>query len=343
VIWSCTSYAGMEHALVMAANILSVQRDVEILIVRPPPRSVEEVLQHDLASNVKLTVAPSLRDARSRVRSADRPVLVGIWTVARSRVLGPRRQRWVWWEHSVTTERLRISSRLRLLRRLAALSTEPNVVVVPAAFMQPETEQRVGRPVTVIPNGGVDVSSWVAAATRRGNDSSVVGTMGRLEVSRRTDLAIRSLVHLPAADLHVAGDGPDRAALQELSRELGLDDRVFFEGWVTDKAGFFAAIDVLVVTSPTETFGYALFEAAEHAVQVVACPNPRTTEVIPRLVPGRLANGDDPVEVAAAVAEALAQPSADGALASAARLRQAELSADLVRQRWCEVLDADPR
>ena len=343
MIWSCKSYAGMERALVMAANTLSVERDVEILVLRPPPDTVRAQLLNDLAPNVKLTVAPSFRHARRRVRTADRPVLVGIWTVARSRVLGPRRQRWVWWEHSVTTERLRISSRLRLLRRLAALSTAPSVVVVPAAFMQPETEQRVGRPVTVIPNGGVDVSNRVAPVPRRGNDSSVVGTMGRLDVSRRTDLAIRSLVHLPTAELHIAGDGPERSSLQELSRELGLENRVFFKGWTTDKAGFFSAIDVLVVTSPTETFGYALFEAAEHAVQVVACPNPRTTEVIPRLVPGRLANGDDPVEVAAAVAEALAQPSTDGALASAARLRQAELSPDLVRQRWSQVLDTEQR
>jgi glycosyltransferase involved in cell wall biosynthesis len=328
----------MERALVMAANILSVECDVEILIVRPPPDSVQGLLENDLVPSVQLTVAPSLRRARRRVRTADRPVLVGIWTVARSRALGPRRHRWVWWEHSVTTERLRLDPRLRRLRRLAALSTEPSHVVVPAGFMKLETEQRVGRPVTVIPNGGVGLSTRGAAPTRRNVEHPVVGTIGRLEASRRTELAIRTLVHLPAAELHVAGDGPELTSLQELSRQLGLEHRVVFQGWVVDKAEFFSAIDVLVVTSPTETFGYALFEAAEHSVQVVACPNPRTNEVIPRLVPGVLASGDADIQVAIAVAEALERPISDEALAAAARLRQAELSPDLVRRRWCQVL-----
>ena len=338
VIWSCKAYAGMERALVTAANSLSEESEVAILLMRLPPDSVKELIMQDLAPNVRLIVAPSLWEARRRVRNADRPVLVGIWTVARSRVLGPRRQKWVWWEHSITTERLCLSARLRLLCRLAVLSTGPSLVVVPAAFMKSELERRVGRPVTVIPNGGVEVSDEDAAPSRRSGENPVLGTIGRLDASRRTDLAIRSLVHLPWAELHVAGDGPDRSSLQKLALELGLEHRVSFKGWITDKAGFFSAIDLLVVTSPTETFGYALFEAAENSVQVVACPNPRTQEVIPRLVPGLLADGSDELEIAVAVAEALEHPAGVGVFESAASLRKVELSADLVCRKWRRVL-----
>ena len=333
----------MERALVMAANILSAERYVEIVVMRSPPESVHHQIHADLAPEVTLTVAPSFAKARKRVRAAHRPVLVGLWTVARSRLLGLPREGWVWWEHSVTAERLRLSGRERLIAWLAARSTNPGAVVVPAAFMQSETYERVRRPVTVIPNGGVEVSSGGAASPRTRFGHSVVGTIGRLHAARRTALAIRSLVDAPAVELRVAGDGPERMALEELSRELGLESRVVFEGWITDKAAFFSSIDALIVTSPTETFGYSLFEAAAYGVQVVACRNPRTQEIIPRLVPGVLVDGHDAAAVAAAMNGALARPMSAAAFTSAAELREAELSPEVIRQRWYELLDADRR
>jgi glycosyltransferase involved in cell wall biosynthesis len=337
VIWSATAYAGMERALVMAANILSAEHDVEVLVVRAPPAAVRRRLHGELADAVTLTVAPPWRELRRRVRAAACPVLVGVWTVARARVIGPRRHRWVWWEHSVTDDRLRISRRLRILDRMASWSSEPQAVVVPAGFMRGETERRRRRPVSVIPNGGAAVGG-VEPVRRRVVTTPVAATLGRLESSRRTDIAIRSLVHLPELTLRVAGDGPDEMALRALVASLGLDDRVNFEGWVADTAAFLTDIDVLLVTSPSETFGYALFEAAARTVPVVACPNPRTREVVPRLVPGVVADGDDPALVAAAVVDVLRRPADPGAVAEAAARRRAELSCDVVLRGWGEAL-----
>ncbi|NKB16808.1 MAG: glycosyltransferase family 4 protein [Sphingomonadales bacterium] len=54
------------------------------------------------------------------------------------------------------------------------------------------------------------------------------------------DWMLRSLASLradpdtPPWQLHVVGGGPEREALEQLSRTLGLDDRVVFHGFVDD-------------------------------------------------------------------------------------------------------------
>ena len=64
----------------------------------------------------------------------------------------------------------------------------------------------------------------------------------RLQTSKRIDWMLHGLAAIlqdprgePAFRLHVAGNGPEAAALAALSHRLGLDDRVFFHGFVDDE------------------------------------------------------------------------------------------------------------
>ncbi len=66
----------------------------------------------------------------------------------------------------------------------------------------------------------------------------------------------------PRLKLVSAGDGEDLQKLQELAKTLGIEDRVFFAGWVKDMNSFYHAIDINLLTSLSETFPYALTEGA---------------------------------------------------------------------------------
>ena len=76
---------------------------------------------------------------------------------------------------------------------------------------------------------------------------------GTLNRHQGVDIAIRSfrqVAHkMPDAVFHIYGEGPDRAQLIELSRELGVSDRVLFHDFLPTKqvANVMASADIAVV------------------------------------------------------------------------------------------------
>lgn len=67
-------------------------------------------------------------------------------------------------------------------------------------------------------------------------DRPAIVYAARLSRENGIDVALtgvaQSLKSLGPVDLHVLGDGPERASLVELSRRLGIQERVFWHGWV---------------------------------------------------------------------------------------------------------------
>ncbi len=66
----------------------------------------------------------------------------------------------------------------------------------------------------------------------------------------------------PRLKLIIAGDGESEESLKALARELDLEGRVCFAGWVQDMDRFYRSIDINLLTSKSETFPYALTEGA---------------------------------------------------------------------------------
>jgi glycosyltransferase involved in cell wall biosynthesis len=101
----------------------------------------------------------------------------------------------------------------------------------------------------------------------------VIGLVGRLAASKRVDRFLRSVAALrvrhPALRAEIVGDGPERTALQALSRQLGLDDVVTFAG-ETPALPVLRRFDVLCLTSDAESMPNVLLEAAAAGVPVVA-------------------------------------------------------------------------
>jgi glycosyltransferase involved in cell wall biosynthesis len=134
--------------------------------------------------------------------------------------------------------------------------------------------------LTVIANG-VDIARFAGATPI---DARVLGVpagrrfftlIGRLEVQKRPAWLLRMLgdvfSRLPEHDLVLVGDGPERAALVQLARDLKLESRVHFCGRRGDVPAILAAADALVLPSAWEGMPNVVLEAMAAARPVVAC------------------------------------------------------------------------
>jgi glycosyltransferase involved in cell wall biosynthesis len=147
----------------------------------------------------------------------------------------------------------------------------------------------------------------------------VIGTMGRFVAKKGFDTFIGALRRLHANGVMfravLAGDGPERAALQRLAAESGLGDALSFPGWVSDKPAFFAGIDLFCLPSQHEPFGIVLIEAMAHALPIVATDSEGPMEILRDGVDGRIVPRGDTGRLAAVLEALLADPVGAAALA----------------------------
>jgi glycosyltransferase involved in cell wall biosynthesis len=88
---------------------------------------------------------------------------------------------------------------------------------------------------------GVDTAAIRAAVGDRAPEDGLLLYIGRLVDKKGVDILVEALARLGGARLEVIGDGPDRAALDELAARVGVADRVFFRGKLP-KADVLAAL-----------------------------------------------------------------------------------------------------
>lgn len=89
-------------------------------------------------------------------------------------------------------------------------------------------------------------------------------SVGRLVSLKRTELLVRALQHLPPPfEAIVAGEGPEREALERLAQETGLAARVRFVGRVSDEQlrGLYARAGAVYYAPWDEDYGLVTLEA----------------------------------------------------------------------------------
>ena len=69
--------------------------------------------------------------------------------------------------------------------------------------------------------------------------------------------------------LVMVGDGPERPDAEQLARDLGVDDKVFFLGKIDAVAPLLAGADLFLMTSDRESFGLGALEALASGVPVI--------------------------------------------------------------------------
>lgn len=130
----------------------------------------------------------------------------------------------------------------------------------------------------VIPNG-IDVEALAQAIVRDNLPGVPKGRrflccVGRLEAQKRVDwllrLTPRVLAELDDHDLLIVGQGPQRAYLEKLAAELGVQWRVHFLGWRNDVPAILAASDALLLSSAWEGMPNVVLEAMACGKPVIA-------------------------------------------------------------------------
>ncbi len=68
----------------------------------------------------------------------------------------------------------------------------------------------------------------------------------------------------------IAGTGSEEKRIKSLVEEMGIEEYVYFLGYVEDPYSFFNAIDINVLTSISESFPYAILEGAKLKKTVIS-------------------------------------------------------------------------
>jgi glycosyltransferase involved in cell wall biosynthesis len=156
-----------------------------------------------------------------------------------------------------------------------------------------------------------------------GGGGVVVGYAGQLIARKRIDVVLRLLAGKELDGLAwrfaVAGTGPVEEDLRAEATRLGIDDRVTFCGFVEDIHRWLAAIDLLVLPSFIEGFGYVLVEAGAAGKPCVAYRTSSVPEVVKDGETALLADPGDDAAFAAHIRRLVADPDLRTRMGTAAR------------------------
>jgi len=164
------------------------------------------------------------------------------------------------------------------------------------------------KPVHVVPYG-VDIEQFSPGEPAERlvpPGGPVIGSVKALRIEKGFSFLIEAMVSVtrshPDARLVLAGDGPERARLEQLTRSLGLTGNVIFLGEL-DHARvpvFLRHVDIYVQPSLTESFGVSALEASATAIPVIATAVEGGHEIVK--------DGETGFVVPAGESDALARP-----------------------------------
>jgi glycosyltransferase involved in cell wall biosynthesis len=178
--------------------------------------------------------------------------------------------------------------------------------------------------VSVLPNPAPEIPAMPSRDELRaelGLTGHALVFAGRLGPQKALGVALRALVDVTEVTLTVAGDGPERHALERRAHELGLDGRVSFVGSVPREQvlRFFRAADASVLPSAWENFPHTVVEALAVGCPVIATAVGGVPEVVRDGENGLLVAPGDSEALASAIARFFADEELRARLRDAAR------------------------
>ena len=140
----------------------------------------------------------------------------------------------------------------------------------------------------------------------------------------------------PDYKLVIYGDGPQRKELEELSKELGIEESVEMPGYVSLIGDKIYNSSVFVLSSEFEGIPNALMEAMALGVPCVAtdCPVGGPRYLIENMVNGILINMNDKSEMLKAIEYLLANPLQADKMGQRAKRIKEELSPCRIYSMW---------
>jgi len=123
-----------------------------------------------------------------------------------------------------------------------------------------------------------------------------IGTIGRLVPQKDYPTLLNAfsnvLKSVPNADLYVVGEGYLQKDLIELSKSLGINDKVHWLGKTEYIKEFLSKIDLFILPSKYEGFGLVLLEAMVAKKPIIAANNSAIPEVLGKTYEGLFSTGN---------------------------------------------------
>jgi glycosyltransferase involved in cell wall biosynthesis len=172
-------------------------------------------------------------------------------------------------------------ARFRVAKHTNFYYNSVNHVITPSeASLKWLRRHSVSTPVSIVPTG-LRTRTFINRSEVRAElgiprDQQIMLYVGRLAREKNLPLLFETAAKVfsarPTARLWLVGDGPYRERLTMQARELGVGDRVKFVGAVDREEvdRFYAAADLFVFPSVTETQGLVVQEAMSHGLPAVA-------------------------------------------------------------------------
>jgi glycosyltransferase involved in cell wall biosynthesis len=161
----------------------------------------------------------------------------------------------------------------------------------------------------------------------------LVLTPARLNAQKGHGVLLEAIAEVPDAHFLLAGDGPERGALEARAAELGVAERVHFLGRREDVPQLLAACDVFALPSLYEGSSLAVLEAMAAGTTIVSSAIGGTEELIEDGHSGLLVAPGDAPALAAALRRVLGDPELREGMAARARER---VEAGLTREQNAE-------
>jgi glycosyltransferase involved in cell wall biosynthesis len=255
-----------------------------VLVANSSRATVEEVVDGVHVTRVgTIGAAGSVHIAPSfalwlRKLSADLMVLhePNPWALLSYAIARPPAPLFIWYHSDVLRPALQYKLFYAPMARFAYGRARRIIVSSPALAQHAHVLAPYQDRVRVIPFG-IDPGLWRPAGASSTPAEPFVLFAGRHVAYKGVDVLLRALARSGARAV-IAGDGPKRAAWQQLSGELGLDGRVTFTGEVTDaelrRLMQTCAVFVLPSVTEAEAFGYVQLEAMASGKPVISTDVP---------------------------------------------------------------------
>lgn len=180
--------------------------------------------------------------------------------------------------------------------------------------------------VRFVPNG-VDTNRFHPSEQPRRDGPLRIGSACRLTEVKRVSLLVEAFSQLgqgAEVELHIAGDGPEEAALREQVERLGLSDRVVFHGFRSDVPQFLREVDLFAITSDEEAAPYSQLEAMASGLPAVVTAVGDLPYILRDGVDGFLAPVGDTRRVAEGLTRLTTEADLRSKMSAAARRRAVE-------------------
>lgn len=220
----------------------------------------------------------------------------------------------------------------------------PDAVTAISTVLVKQAELLGRKNVTLIPNG-IDLKLIDEALAHRPKIDGRILFVGRLEKMKGIDTLLHAFKKLQLTDhssqpsLRIVGGGSQRAALEQLATELGLNDRVTFAGYLKPEqtAAEFAQAQVFVGLSRSEALGNVFLEAQAAGCVVIGTTVGGIPDIVKDGETGKLVAPDDIDAAAGALTDILKNEALSDRLSKEGRKHAEAFDWNAISARYADV------